>query len=51
MNAERPIIELSRAMLSPASHQGSPKEPPLSLTPSNLSEKGEPWCSHISPEG
>jgi hypothetical protein len=31
MNAERPVIELSHAMLSPASHHGSPKGQPLSL--------------------
>ena len=36
MNAERPVIELSRAMLSPASHHGSPKEPALALAPSNF---------------
>jgi hypothetical protein len=36
MNAERPVIELSRAMLSPASHHGSPKEQPLALAPSNF---------------
>jgi Bacterial EndoU nuclease len=36
MNAERPVLELSRAMLSPASHHGSPKEQPLALAPSNF---------------
>ena len=35
MNAERPVIELSRTMLSPASHHGSPEEQPRSLTPFN----------------
>jgi hypothetical protein len=36
MNVERPIIEPSRAMLSPASHHRSPKEPALALAPSNF---------------
>ena len=35
MNAERPVLELSRAMLSPTSHHGPPNEPPLALTASH----------------
>jgi Bacterial EndoU nuclease len=35
MNAECPILEPSRAMLSPASHRGSPQEQPLALAASN----------------
>ena len=46
MNAERPVIELSRAMLSPASHHGSPKEPPLALTPFNPLQRKENLMRH-----
>ena len=35
MNVEHPVLELSRAMLSPTSHHGSPKEPSLTLTASH----------------